>query len=187
MFARTPAPWTSSTGPRTGSVSAARTITRLSGMPSPASNGTKRSTYVVIDSHFDQIGDTLGKRRDRPRRIDADRLRHDRAVRDVKAGVTENLAAMIDDAVVRTLAHSAAAERVRRDQVLEDLPGQRHQRDAAGLLRKPLVHRDEGVHHGLGALDLPFELEPLPERRQEAARQAKLAVGRVACLPEPWH
>src|SRR5438045_3050812 len=43
MFALTPAPWTSKTGPRVGGV-VPLTCTRLHSIPSPARNGITRST-----------------------------------------------------------------------------------------------------------------------------------------------
>src|SRR4051812_48760361 len=137
MLARTPAPWTSSTGPFSGGLWP-WTLTRFASNPSRARNGTIRSV-VMLPPLQNRVGEPVGERRDRQARVRPDRPRHHRAVRDIEARHAERLAPRVDDALVRVAAHRAAAQRVHGDDLAQ--PPQRVVLEAAAELVGERLHR----------------------------------------------
>ena len=105
----------------------------------------------------DDRGDSLCQGADGSRWVDTQGRRDDGGIADVEVFVAEDFAAVVDDTVGRGLAHVAAAERVRGDELLEDRPGRRHQRKAAGGLAQLFVHCHDGIDQGAVAADVPVE------------------------------
>src|SRR5207253_2686277 len=70
----------------------------------------------------------LRDRADRARRIDTHGPRHRRAVAHVQVLVTEHFARVIDYTGVGGVAHVAAAQRMRRHQIVQERPRRRHER-----------------------------------------------------------
>ena len=65
------------------------------------------------------VGGPLRNSGDGERRVDGQRTRDDRAVGHVEPRVVPNLAPVVDDAKLRSVAHDAATQRMSRQQVTE--------------------------------------------------------------------
>src|SRR5262249_56778752 len=95
--------------------------------------------------------------------LDPECAGHDRAVEYIEARIAEPLAAVIDHAGVATLAHAAAAERMRRDHVAEQAPQQRRDRDAAGRAHVLPLAASDRLDDGRRPRAAPGKLEiPAP-------------------------
>src|SRR5436190_10407073 len=201
MLPRTPAPWTRITGSRVGSFSP-RTLITLSWNPSAVVNGTTRSetaavirpsslTRCFLNSRcradlaglaavHHPLRGPLGQRRDGERWVHRQRCRNHRPVYHEQAGMTPDLAAVVDHTGGRIVAHRASAQRVGG----EDLPHRPAVQEAG---REPAARRlADGGHHFLHlsvqlavADDAPADVDP-----DSVADQPHLAVGAVGSHTE---